>query len=121
MTLREQQIIEILTAAIKGCNLIKFKYENKKRIVEPYLIGELYSIHQNHIEEGKYALRAWFVNGHTSNNVDRIPGDRWRLYELEKMTELGIMAETNTKVRPFYKPDDEKFKRINYRVTIKEI
>ena len=37
------------------------------------------------------------------------------------MTELGIMAETNTKVRPFYKPDDEKFKRINYRVTIKEI
>ena len=121
MTLREQQIKEILTAAIKGNNLIEFKYDNKQRIVEPYLIGELYGIHQNHLEEGKYALRAWFVGGYSSKPVDSRAGDRWRLYEFDKMTELGILAETNINVRPFYNPDDEKFKRINYRVMIKKL
>jgi hypothetical protein len=121
MTSREQDIIEILTAAIKGNNLIVFKYDNKQRIVEPYLIGELYSIHQNHLEEGKYALRAWFVRGYSSKPVDSRPEDRWRLYELGRMTELDVLEETNLKVRPFYNPYDEKFKRINYRVTINQL
>jgi predicted DNA-binding transcriptional regulator YafY len=121
MTSREQEIMEILTKAIKGNNLIEFRYEEKQRIVEPYLIGELYSIHQNHLEEGKYALRAWFIGGYSSKPVDIKPGDRWRLYEFDKIIDLDILPETKVNVRPFYNPNDEKFKRINYRVMIKNL
>jgi hypothetical protein len=116
MTPKEQQIIDTLITAIKGCNLIEFKYDNEKRIVEPYLIGELYNKHQTHLEEGTFALRAWFVSGYSSEPVDAKPGDRWRKYELEKMTELVILELTNKMIRPLYNPDDKDFKRINFRV-----
>jgi hypothetical protein len=96
--------------------LIEFKYDGKNRIVEPYLIGELYSIHQNHLEEGTLALRAWFVSGYSSQPVDTRPGDRWRKYEIEKMTELEILELTNKLIRPLYSPNDKDFKRINFRV-----
>ncbi|MBX7205983.1 MAG: hypothetical protein K1X81_11220 [Bacteroidia bacterium] len=120
MTPKEQQIIDTLMTAIKGDNLIEFKYSGEYRIVEPYLIGELYSIHQNHLEEGIYALRAWFVKGYTSHPTDRKVGDRWRKYELKKIMELNILTATNNKVRPLYNPNDKDFKRILFRVEIKK-
>ena len=118
MTTREQQIIDTLMSAIKSNSLVEFKYEGENRKVEPYLIGELYSIHQNHLEEGTFALKAWLVSGNSSQPVDRRPGDRWRVYHLEKMDELTILDETNTMVRPFYNPDDKDFKRIIFRVKV---
>jgi hypothetical protein len=118
MTTREQKIINTITSAIKSNSLVEFKYESENRKVEPYLIGELYSIHQNHLEEGTFALRAWFVSGYSSDPVDRRQGDRWRVYHLEKMDELIILDETNTMIRPFYNPDDKDFKRINFRVQV---
>jgi hypothetical protein len=48
MTPKERQIAEILTAAIRGNNLIEFKYDNEYRTVEPFLFGELYSVNQTH-------------------------------------------------------------------------
>lgn len=33
-----------------------------------------------------------------------------------KKMKLVILDETYNKVRPLYNPDDEKFKRINYRI-----
>jgi len=119
MTPKEQQIIDTLITAIKGNNLVEFKYDGKNRKVEPYLIGELYSIHQNHLEEGTFALRAWFVGGYSSQPVDKIQGDRWRKYELKKMMELVILELSNKMIRPSYNPDDKDFKRINFRVNIK--
>lgn len=55
MTTREQRVIDTLTAAIKSNNLVEFKSDGKDRKVEPYLMGKLYSIHQNHLEEGTFA------------------------------------------------------------------
>ncbi|MCX8482327.1 MAG: WYL domain-containing protein [Crocinitomicaceae bacterium] len=118
MTTREQQIIDTLIYAIKSNSLVEFKYEGKNRKVEPYLIGELYSIHQNHLEEGIFALRAWFVSGYSSQPVDRKQGDRWRVYHLEKMSDLTILDETNKMFRPLYNPNDKYFKRINFRVQV---
>lgn len=120
MTPKEKQIIDTLFTAIKGSHLIEFKYNNEYRTVEPYLIGELYSIHQTHLEEGTFALRAWFVNGYSSLPIDTRPGDRWRKYELKKMTELVILELTNKMIRPLYNPNDKDFKRINFRVEIKQ-
>jgi len=119
MTPKEQQIIDTLIMAIKGENLISFEYDGQISTVEPYLIGELYSKFQNHLEEGKFALRAWFVSGYSSRPVDRRQGDRWRIYELNKMMKLDILSETNKIVRPLYNPDDKDFKRINFRVNVK--
>ena len=120
MTPKEQKIIDTLKTAIKGENLIEFKYSGEYRIVEPYLIGELYSIKQNFEEEGTFALRAWFVEGYTSQPVDKIVGDRWRKYELKKIMELVILTKTNNKIRPLYDPNDKDFKRINFRVEIQK-
>ena len=119
MTQAEQQIIDVLITAIKGGNLIRFEYNGQIRIVEPYLIGELYCKFQNHLEEGKFALRAWFTSGQSNRPIDKIQGDRWRIYELDKIIEIQILSETNKIVRPFYHPDDKDFKRINFRVNVK--
>jgi hypothetical protein len=120
MTPKEQQIIDTLIIAIKGCNLIEFKYDDEYITLEPYLIGELYNIHQNHLEEGTFALRGWFVSGFSSQPVDIKQCDRWRIYHLKKIVELEILEETNKMVRPLYNPDDKDFKRINFRVAIKQ-
>ena len=120
MTPTEQQICDTLTAAIKGHNLVQFKYKGTNRIVEPFLIGELYSIHQVDSEEGTFALRAWFMRGFTSQPVDRTQSDRWRIYEFKEMVDLVILDETYKIVRPLYNQDDRKFKRINYRVVSKQ-
>lgn len=118
MTPKEQQIAEILTTAIKGNNLIEFKYDNEYRIVEPFLFGELYSVHQTHEQEGKYALRAWLVSGFSSLPVDIRTGDRWRKYELKRIMELTILNERYKIIRPLYNPNDKDFKRINYRIDV---
>ena len=117
MTPKESQNMNILIEAIKGRNLISFKYDREIRIVEPYLVGELYSIHQNHLEERKYALRAWFVRGYSSQSVDRKEGDRWRKYELNKINEPDILPEANKSIMPLYNKYDKDFKRINFHVS----
>jgi hypothetical protein len=120
MTQNEQQIIETLISAMKGNNLVEFKYDGQNRIVEPYLLGELYNKHQTHFEEGTYALRAWFVRGYSSQSVDKRQGDRWRKYEIIKMFDLVILDETAITVRPLYNPYDKDFKRTIFRVEIKQ-
>lgn len=119
MTSIEQQISDTLISAIKDCNLVQFMYRGSIRKVEPFLIGELFSIHQTHLEEGTFALRAWHVSGYSSQPADKIPGDRWRIYQLKEMADLLILNETYKKIRPFYNPDDNAFKRITFRVVVK--
>jgi hypothetical protein len=116
MTLVEQQNLDHIIIAMKGANLIRFEYEGEIRIVEPYLLGELYDKFKNHLEEGKYALRAWFVDGYSSRPIDKIEGDRWRIYELNKMIKIETLIETKKTLRPLYNPNDKDFKRINFRV-----
>ena len=118
MTPKEQQIADILTSAIKGNNLIEFKYDNEYRTVEPFLFGELYNVKQSFEQEGKYALRAWLVRGYSSLPVDIRPGDRWRKYELKRIMDITILNETYKIVRPLYNPNDQEFKRINYRINV---
>jgi hypothetical protein len=119
MTLVEQQNFDHIITAMKGANLIRFEYEGEIRIVEPYLLGELYDKFKNHLEEGKYALRAWFVDGFSSRPIDKIEGDRWRIYELNKMIKIETLIETKKTLRPLYNPNDKDFKRINFRVKVK--
>jgi len=41
MTAEEKELINTLSKAIKGRNLVNINCEGESRIVEPYLIGEL--------------------------------------------------------------------------------
>ncbi len=116
MTLEEKEIINTISKAIKGRSLIGIKYGGENSIVEPYLIGELYDKHNNHLKEGVYALRAWFVSGYSSQNLDIKEGDRWIIYYLQKIEKLEILEETNHKIRQFYNMYDKNFKRINFHV-----
>ncbi|MFN4931939.1 MAG: hypothetical protein ACK5HE_11075, partial [Bacteroidota bacterium] len=84
MTAEEKEIIITLSKAIKGRNLVKINYDGENRIVEPYLIGELYDKFSSDMKEGVYALRAWLVSGYSSQNLDIKAGDRWRIYHIEK-------------------------------------
>jgi hypothetical protein len=71
------------------------------------------------MKEGVYALRAWFVSGYSSQNIDIKAGDRWRIYHIEKIEKLEILEEANHTVRPFYDLYDKNFKRINFHVVDK--
>jgi hypothetical protein len=119
MTAEEKEIIITLSKAIKGRNLVKINYDGENRIVEPYLIGELYDKHSNDMKEGVYALRAWFVSGYSSQNLDIRAGDRWRIYHIKKIDKLEILEEENHTIRPFYNMYDKNFKRINFHVVDK--
>jgi len=119
MTTEEKEIIITLSKAIKGRNLVMINYYGENRIVEPYLIGELYDKHSNYLKEGVYALRAWFVSGYSSQNLDISAGDRWRIYQINKIDKLEILEEENHTIRPFYSMYDKNFKRINCHVVDK--
>lgn len=119
MTIKEEQNLSAIMSAMNGNNIIEFIYNEKKRIVEPFLVGELYNKYQNHLEEGTYALRAWFIEGYSSEKLDLKEGDRWRIYELDKMSDLIILNERFLKMRPLYNPNDTSFKRINLRMEVK--
>jgi hypothetical protein len=116
MTITEEQNLSMIKSAMNGNNIIEFIYDQKKRIVEPFLVGELYNKYQNHLEEGTYALRAWFIEGYSSEKLDLKEGDRWTIYELDKMSDLIILNQRFLKMRPFYNPNDTSFKRINLRM-----
>jgi len=118
MTSKEEQFLSLVIKAMNNKNLIQFVYENKLRIIEPFLVGELYSKYENHLVEGAYAVRGWLVRGYSSKNLDVKKGDRWRIYELDKMSDLLILNETFYDARPLYNPDDSSFKRINLRMEI---
>lgn len=118
MTIKEEQNLSLIMSAMNSNKTIEFIYDEKKRIVEPFLVGELYNKYQNHLEEGTYALRAWFIEGYSSEKLDLKEGDRWRNYELDKMSDLIIVNQRFLKMRPFYNPNDKSFKRINLRMEI---
>jgi hypothetical protein len=113
MTENEEKFLTIIMSAMSDNYRIQFLYDGKNRIVEPFLVGELYSKYHNHLVEGTYALRAWFIDGYSSEKLDLKEGDRWRIYELDKMSDLIILNQKFLKMRSLYNPNDGIFKRMN--------
>lgn len=112
MTQKEKENVDKLKEAMNKNNAVTFIYKNQLTIVEPYLIGELYDKFKNHLFEGEWALRAWFLNGETSLKVDKKEGDRWRIYKLNEIDKITILDTKIFFYRPLYNKWDKNFKRI---------
>jgi len=87
--------------AIKEMRVIKFYYEGNQRIVQPHAYG----IHKNTNNE---VLRAYQVGGYSSSG--KIPG--WRLYIVNKISNLEITNETFDNPAPEYRKNDSAILQI---------
>jgi predicted DNA-binding transcriptional regulator YafY len=97
----ESGLHELLYGAIEHKRLIRFRYQNKERIVEPHDYG---------IQKGIARLLAWQVNGQSSG---RLPG--WRWFDLGEMQEFEVLDKTfagNRNVSGKHHQWDEVFIRV---------
>jgi WYL domain len=69
-----------LYGAIENKRLVRFKYQNKERIVEPHDYG---------IQKGIARLLAWQIGGESSG---RLPG--WRWFDVGEMSEFEVLDRT---------------------------
>lgn len=88
---------ELICKAIKSKRIIKFNYEGFERIVEPHTYG----IHK---DTGNKVLSAYQIGGYSSSG--KIP--YWRLYLVDKITDLEITNEIFTEPRPGYHHGDSR-------------
>lgn len=94
----------LIITAIRTRRVIKFRYKNINRIVEPFIAGV-------HKETGNDLLRGWVVSGTTSESPTK-----WRLYIIAEMTNLTILQDKFSGSRPGYDPKDDVMGRVYAKV-----
>jgi len=85
--------------AIGSMNLVRFYYDDAApgyRIVEPHMVA--------YNQKDNLILSAWFLYGESASNE----GPGWREYLLEKVSNVTILDERFTQLRPGYKSDGGK-------------
>ncbi|MEO0300282.1 MAG: hypothetical protein ABIM58_05845 [candidate division WOR-3 bacterium] len=92
---------DLICKAIKSKRIIKFNYEGFERIVEPHTYG----IHK---DTGNKVLSAYQIGGYSSSG--KIPS--WRLYLVDKITNLKITDKIFTEPRPGYRRGDSRMSLI---------
>jgi predicted DNA-binding transcriptional regulator YafY len=75
----DQELDQMLRTAITNKQLIRFKYKNNERVVEPHDYG---------IQSGIVRLFSWQVSGKSSG---RLPG--WRMFDVEGIQNCEILDE----------------------------
>ncbi|WP_447937023.1 hypothetical protein [Thermomonas fusca] len=90
-----------ISQAIAGKHLISFSYDGYNRTVEPHTYG---------IDgKGHRAVRAYQVGGGSSSGEYR----GWKLFHVNDMRGLTVLAETFPHARPGYKRGDKAFSTIH--------
>lgn len=100
---------ELLYGAIQNKQLIRFRYQNKERIVEPHDYG---------IQKGIRRLLSWQIGGQSSG---RIPG--WRWFDVDKMLDIDALDKTFAGNREVSNPHhrwDEIFIRVAPTLNMKK-
>jgi predicted DNA-binding transcriptional regulator YafY len=69
-----------LYSAIENKRLVRFKYQNKERIVEPHDYG---------IDKGVARLLAWQIGGRSNGSLPD-----WRKFDVGKMEEFEVLDRT---------------------------
>jgi len=91
----------LLCGAIQSKQLIRFKYKNKERLVEPHDYG---------IQKGIFRLLSWQVGGQSNG---RIPG--WRWFDVAEMKDVEVLDRRfpgNREVSGKHHQWDEVFNRV---------
>jgi predicted DNA-binding transcriptional regulator YafY len=97
----DPELHQMLYAAIENKRLLRFRYQNKERIVEPHDYG---------IQKKIAKLLSWQVDGQSSG---RIPG--WRWFDVSGMKDTEILDRTfagNRDVSSKHHEWDEIFIRV---------
>ncbi len=92
---------ETIIKAIKERNVISFYYKGHKRIVEPFTLGK--SSPWNEL-----SLSAYRIGGYTS----QVTYNKWRLYKLDKISDLVIEPEKAESYRMGYNSFDTRMNSI---------
>jgi predicted DNA-binding transcriptional regulator YafY len=98
-------IHELLYRAIQNKRLIRFRYQNKERIIEPHDYG---------IQKGIYRLLSWQVGGQSSG---KLPG--WRWFDVGGIQDVEVLDKTfagNREVSGSHHRWDEIFIRVEPRL-----
>ena len=85
----DSELHQLLYGAIWNKRLIRFRYKNKERIVEPHDYG---------IQKGIARLLSWQIGGQSSG---RLPG--WRWFDVVHMRSMEVRENTfpgNREVMP---------------------
>jgi hypothetical protein len=91
----------MLYGAIEKKRLMRFKYQDKERIIEPHDYG---------IQKGIHRLLSWQVGGQSSG---KLPG--WRWFDVDDMKDLEVLDKTfpgNREVTGAHHRWDEVFIRV---------
>ena len=91
----------VLYGAIQDKRLIRFRYKNKERIIEPHDYG---------VQKGIARLLSWQVGGQSSS---RLPG--WRWFDVAEMKEVEVLNKSfpgNRNVSGEHHRWDEVFIRV---------
>jgi len=86
---------ELLCQAIEKRRMVTFQYHWHFREVEPYLVG-------THEEEGEMMVRTFQVGGESESGG--LPD--WRLFRLERMSDVNVTDECFQPRRSQYEPND---------------
>jgi hypothetical protein len=94
----------LLYGAIQGKRLIRFRYQNKERVVEPHDYG---------IQKGIARLLSWQVAGQSSG---RLPG--WRWFDVKGIQDVERLEKSfpgNREVSAEHQQWDQLFIRVEPR------
>ncbi|SFQ30817.1 WYL domain-containing protein [Parafilimonas terrae] len=85
--------------ALKNLNVIELHYEGKLRVVEPHRYGKTTA--------GNECLRAYQIGGYSSSGKLG-----WKMYDLEKISDIIISDQTFDGPREDYKHGDKNMPTI---------
>lgn len=90
----------LLEQAIKEHYIVTFLYDGCRRTVEPFLIGTT--------TRGNLSLRGFQISG--ESNSRKVPA--WRIFHLEKITDLCLTNEMFDGLRPEFNPNDKHMREV---------
>jgi len=111
MTPKERTLVDLFTNVITRGNYVQFMYDQKIRVVETYVVGELWKLGLGEFEEGELAIRCYFIRGETSK-IMKTDLDRWRIFKLKRILNIEILNEFSKYERKGYHLNDKDFHKI---------
>ena len=90
--------------SIENKKVIEFYYKGDFRIVEPFVIGVS--------STGKDSLRAFQVDGNSTDSSSF----SWKLFTVDKISNLSVSEENFTGQREHYNPNDTALNPIYARI-----
>ena len=94
----------LLCGAIQGKKMVNFYYDGGYRLAEPHCYGVS--------KDGNELLRAYQISGHSESKNPM----HWKLFRLDKLSDLSTTEDAFPSPRPDYNPNDPAMASIYSRL-----